>query len=429
MELFTSPDKNRLVVEIPVRHGKSIYCSHILPCWHMMTFPNRNVTVVSYGGMFASEWSSRNRDLVRDWGPRLAGLQLHPEFASRAHFRLAPPFRGEHRGLGIGGSLAGTGAHLIVADDLIKEFSEVATEEARDRIYMRFHGELLNRLEPGGKILVIMSRRHPDDLSGRLLDSNTELAPEDHWHRITFPALSESGEALWPERYPADKLMAIRRDLEIAGTPWVWHGLYQQDAQHALELTDWPPHFWDNIMVDRVPDFQPRFRLMSLDPSCGKDRRPGDFAGLLAGDVDPEGTLWIHDPRLLRVPLPTLQAEALAMARAHRVDAFAVETNGFQEMIAHDMHRDDPVCPIWAYNSVEVKDVRIRLFLTGLLSAGRVKIVNTPHGRMLKQQLRDFPLAKYDDGPDALSLMAHLWRDLRCGINQQAAGSVPVISR
>lgn len=427
MKLLATPLVNRLIVQIPVRHGKSVYCSHILPCWHFLCRPNRNVWVVTYGANFAEEFGSRNLDLVREFGPVTTGVRLHRDFAKRAHFRAAPPFVGEFRGLGIQGGLSGKGAHLIICDDPIKEWQEVVTEEARNRIWLRFHGEVLNRLEPGGKIMVIMSRRHPEDLSGRLLDSNSELDPEDRWHEVTFPALSESGEALWPERYSAKALRSIQHTLEVSGTPWVWSGLYQQDASGAIELTDWPPEFFKDVLVDRIPDFSPRLRLMSLDPSVGKDRRPGDFAGLLAGKVDRYNVLWINDPRLLRIPLDTLEDLAVAMIREHWPHQFAIETNGFQEAVALNIARKHPTAPILAYCSTEKKEVRIRMLLTALLSSHRLRILSTVQGRMLLQQLRDFPLASHDDGPDALALMCQCWRDVEFGPSR-ATGNEPVIA-
>ncbi len=420
---------NRLVVEIPVRHGKSVYCSHILPCWLMLTRPNQNVWDLTYGSNFAEEFGSRNLDLMEEYGTELTGLRLHPKFARRAHFRMAPPFTGEFRGLGIYGGLAGKGAHVIIADDLIKEFSEVVTEEARDRIWQRFHGEVLNRLEPGGKILVIMSRRHPDDLSGRLKAQNAQLAPDKQWHCITFAALDDDNNALWPERYPAEELLQIKRDHEVAGTSFVWYGLYQQDAAACSELTEWPAYYWkEPFYYTDKPDFTPVFKLMTLDPSLGKDKKPGDFQSLLYSEVDPEGTLWVDDPILVRVPLTQVEDLSCAMLDAHTPDAFAIETNNFQELVAHNISVKRPTAPVWAYNQMRTeakhcgagkgKEVDIRMLLTPILSRHDVRIRDTPQGRILGQQLRDFPMAKYDDGPDSLALTIRLWNDLMLGRGQ-----------
>ena len=442
MKLMTDPMMNRAVVQVPVRHGKSVYFSHLLPCWHMMVRPNQNVWVVTYGSDFAAEFGSRNLDVMKEWAPKLTGIRLHPDFARRDHFRMAPPFMGEFRGLGIQGGLAGKGFHLCICDDLIKEFSEVVTEEARDRIYRRFYGEVLNRAEPGAKILVIMSRRHPDDLSGRLLASNAQLPLRDQWHEITFPALSDDGVALWPERYPVEELLSIKRTLELAGESHVWYGLYQQDAAAAAELCEWPATYWkEPFYYSGEPPIKPVLRLMTLDPSKGRDSQVGDFAALLYGIVDGDGTLWIDDPKLLRIPIPELEDTAVAMIAQHKPDAFAIEANGFQESVALSIAAKAPAhTPIYPYVNTRAealasirkgtkpgdsvagkgKEVEIRMTLSPLLSRHDLRIRDTPQGRMLGQQLRDFPQAKYDDGPDALTLMVRLWRDILHGRGQVA---------
>jgi len=445
MRLLHDTKFNRLIVQMPVRHGKSIYSSHILPSWYGMKRPDHNVTVVSYGSSLAGEFSAANRDMIGEWGPKLTGVGLHPQFQSAGHFRLAPPFMGHHRGMGIGGGLAGTGAHLIIADDLVKEFSEIATEEAREMMYRRFHGELLNRLEPGGKIMVIMSRRHPDDLSGRLLATNSQLSADDQWHSICFKALSDDGDALWPERYPTDRLEAIRRDYELAGEPWIWHGLYQQDPATAAELCEWPAYYWhEPFYYTEKPDFEPVLKLMTLDPSKGKNDRAGDWAAMPYAELDKEGTLWVDDPVMVREDPVSLENRALAMLKQHQPDAFGIEINGFQELMAQNIHRKAQAAgiqsPIYPYVNTraeavaalrigkkpgqsvsgKAKEVDIRMTLTPRLSTHQLRIRDTPAGRRYGQQLRDFPLAKYDDGPDALTTMERmLWQTL--GSSRQTA--------
>ncbi len=426
LDTLYDPIKNRLIVEIPVRHGKSYYTSFVLPSWRQMVRPNWNTWVMSYGSEFATEWSWRIRKLIDEFG-HITGTGIDPTFKSRDHFRMAPPHTGDLRGLGITGGIAGKGAHLIIVDDPVKEMSEVATEEARDKLYTRFHAEVLNRLEPGGKMIIVMSRRHPDDLSGRLLDSNEELAAEEQWHRIKFPALSEDETvALWPERYPVKRLLGIRNDYRVASKGYLWDCLFQQDPATAAELCEWPASYWKNLYYTERPPFTPRFRLLSLDPAKGKDRRKGDYSALLLGLVDSQGTLWIDQPILVRVPVSQLEALSVAVVLEHRPDAFSVECNMFQEVVADNITKLVPTAPIYKYDSREHKEVRIRMLLDPLVSRGNLRIRDTPQGRILGQQLRDFPEAGHDDGPDSLALMVRLWRDLLGGGHRQSGGDQPL---
>ncbi len=442
LDTLYDPNKNRLIVEIPVRHGKSFFCSYVFPSWFMMRHPNKSIWVVSYGADFATEWSSKVRNLVGEWGPKCTGVELDPTFKPRDHFRLKAPHIGDLRGLGLFSGMAGKGAHVIVCDDLIKEFGDIATEEGREKIHRQFHGEVLNRLEPGGKVIMVMSRRHPDDLSGRLLASNEDLDPVDQWRRIKFQALSDDDStALWPERYPVDRLKSIRRVLEVAGTPWIWHSLYQQDPATAAELCEWPASYWKEIFYTERPDFRPVLRLMSLDPSLGKHRRKGDFSALLYGEVDNQGALWVDDTILKRIPVTPLEDLAVGQLETHKPDAFAIEVNNFQEVVANNFFlKAGPGVPIYPYQNMrgeakaagysqQMKEVEIRILLTPYLAQGLIKIKDTPQGRILGQQLRDFPEASHDDGPDALALMVRLWRDLLGGAGQATGGDQRVLTR
>jgi len=414
LDLIYDPKVNRLVIEIPVRHGKSFFWSWVFPAWHTLVFPNRNTIVSSYSDDFAAEWSAKVRDVVAHWGPKLTGVKIDPGTRGKAFFKMGGPHYGEFRGLGIGGALAGKGAHLILADDLVKEFSEVQTEEARKKLYDRFHGELLSRLEPGGKVVIIMSRRHPDDLSGMLLKSNPELDPDQRWRRIKFPAINERGRALWPARYPVKKLRQIRRDHEIAGTLWQWECLFQQNPEAATEATEWPGSYWEHIFYQKLPTFTPRLRFLALDGSMGTDRKPGAYSALLYGIVDASGTLWIQEPWMIRLPRERVEDRVVEMLRAYNVDGLGVQCNKGQIPIAAAIAaRRAAPWPVVMYDHSEPRELRVRMGLSHLLANGKIRIRRTPHGEILAQQLRDFPLATHQDGPAALALMVQLWADIQ----------------
>jgi len=143
---------------------------------------------------------------------------------------------------------------------------------------------------------------------------------------------------------------------------------------------------------------------------------------------------------MLRIPTVELEDLAVAMLAQHRPDAFAIEINGFQELIAQNIHRKAPgMAPIYPFDNTRAeavaalrvgkspghsvagraKEVEIRMTLTPLLSQHNLRIRDTPQGRILGQELRDFPLAGHDDGPDALTTMVRLWRGLLGGAGRQ----------
>lgn len=165
LRLTDDPDCNRLVVEMPLRHGKSYYCSHLFPACYLLTRPSRQVIIATYAKDFSGEWSRKVQGTIRDYGARLTGVTL-----GRVHRQDHTTFANLMKGGAEGGCLrtaspgsgiAGKGADLIVIDDLVKDMAEAANPARRARLTTWVNSELLARLEPEGKVLAVMSRRHP----------------------------------------------------------------------------------------------------------------------------------------------------------------------------------------------------------------------------------------------------------------------------
>lgn len=426
-----------MIIEEPVGHGKSTYCTLLLGSWHMMVRPDSTTLILSYGSEFATNWSSKVRNLVDRWGPKLFGVHLDPTFKSASHFRLAPPHVGELYGLGYWGGIAGKRADLIVIDDPQKDAEAFTTEESRDKLFKHFMSEILTRLKPNATIIIIQSRRHPEDLSGKLIDMNPELDPKDRWQRHTFPALDEHNQALWPEEWSVERLLRKRHENEVAGTEFVWWAQYQQDpVAAAAEDLDWPASYTDNIYFTDLPVFKPVFKLASLDPSVGKNKKRGDYAALLCdARVDTEGTLWINDPSMLKIPIGELVDLTIGKLKQQRPDGCAIECNNFQDYIADSLLEKYPQAPVWRYINTRgiaraagfsqgLKEVEIRVVLTKPLREGRIKIRDCPAGRLIGRQLRDFPHGTHDDGPDALVLLIRLWENLLHGEGRRRRATI-----
>lgn len=418
LRLLTDPTCNRLIVEMPVRHGKSHYCSWILPAWFLLLWPDRQVILSTYQSTFAAEWSHRVQGTVRDYGPQLTGAGLGEirrrdrwtTNAAGGGFRTSSP----------GSGVAGKGADLIIADDLVKDQKEVGNPARRHSLDTWCNAELLARLEPQGKVLVVMSRRHPDDQSGRFLAQNTDLPPAQRWHVIRMPAISEEGSALWPDRYSLEQLLAIKRRYELAGMSYLWSCLFQQDPTGDTSLVEWPAAWFDGLLYDELPPGLPiRWRLLTLDPSKGKDAKRGDYSSWSDLTVDGQGTRWVT-PTLLVAPTSQIEEHTVELLRAIPYDALLVECNGFQEAVADNIvaraQASGVRCPLLKHYSSENKTVRIRLDLTPQLAQGRIRINGrSPQAALALGQLREFPTASHDDFPDSLSMGERLIRWLESG--------------
>lgn len=191
----------------------------------------------SYAAEFAASWGRKTRDVIAEHGPYVFGVRVREDVAARDEWEIEA-FRGGEwhkteggmKTAGVGGPITGRGANVIIVDDPIKNAEEAFSTTYREKTWDWFNSTLMSRLEPGGRVVIILTRWHEDDLVGRLKKQMEEGG--EQWDIINLPALAEpddllgreEGEALWPTRYDAETLNQIR---EKRGEYW-FSALYQQ---------------------------------------------------------------------------------------------------------------------------------------------------------------------------------------------------------
>jgi len=221
----------RFIVTMPPRHGKSTLCSAWLPFWFLNLFPQKDVMLVSYGAEFAQKWGLRVRRLAAMHRESTL-MRLSPESRRASEWETVDG--GGMKCLGISGDATGRGADLLIIDDPVKNSEEARSEVMRSKTWEFWQETLRTRVEPGGTIVVVQTRWHEDDLAGRLIATDDQPGHE-RWQRIDFPAIAEcedvlgrsEGEALWPERFPIDRLVSLRDDRDGVGYH-AFAALYQQ---------------------------------------------------------------------------------------------------------------------------------------------------------------------------------------------------------
>lgn len=231
----------RLMLTMPPRHGKSTIVSRYFPAYALGRYPDMNIIATSYGADLASRM---NRDVQRIMGnngyaqlfpaTRLGGKGSHSAGLG-SYLRNSDMFEivghsGSYRSAGVGGGITGMGAECAIIDDPFKSRAEADSATVRQNVWEWFTSTLYTRLSPGGGIIIINTRWHMNDLSGRLLEAD-RMSEGDHWRVVNFPAIAETdeeyrkaGEALHPERYPLEQLLAIKKAIGTRD----WEALYQQ---------------------------------------------------------------------------------------------------------------------------------------------------------------------------------------------------------
>jgi predicted phage terminase large subunit-like protein len=244
----------RLIVNMPPRHGKSEFISHWFPIWCLARNSARKIILISYEHDFAASWGRRVRDWVRDVGNDFS-LSLDP-YTTAAH-RWNLTSGGGMMAAGAGGPITGKGADIIIVDDPIKNEEEASSEIQREALWSWFQTVVMTRLEPGGFIVVLGTRWHQDDLLGRLeafSKPNTENERQGlEYEILKLPAIAgnndeigrKPGEALWPARFPIEKLQDIRKGM----SPYHFSALYQQtptpEEGNAVKRTWW--RYWEDL--------------------------------------------------------------------------------------------------------------------------------------------------------------------------------------
>src|SRR5262245_22121675 len=239
-----------LVIEAPPRHGKSELVSRYLPAWYLGLYPSRRVLLAGYGAAFARSWGRKARGLLQEHGRAAFGVEVSREERAASEWGLC-----SHEGgmltAGVGGPLTGRGANLLIVDDPIKNAEQAVSQTIRDNHWDWWQSTASTRIEPGGCAIVIATRWHHDDLSGRLLRA-AEAGEGMPVRRLRLPAIAEEddplgrapGEALWPERWPIERLERTREEKEAV---W-WEAMYQQRPGLGADNV-WPdsyfgPHLW-----------------------------------------------------------------------------------------------------------------------------------------------------------------------------------------
>lgn len=423
LDAFIAGTLRRLIINMPPRHGKSELVSRRLPAYILGRNPDASVIACSYSADLASRM---NRDVQRimdeaSYQRLFPETRLHAKnirtVAHGSWLRNSDVFevvgrRGVYRSAGRGQGITGMGGDYLIIDDILKDREEADSPTVRESCWEWYTSTFRTRLAPGGSILITMTRWHEDDLVGRLIAQAREEPKADQWHIVCLPALCEEpgpddpraiGEVLWPERYPLAELEKIRVQSE-----YDWQALYQQRPRPEGGV-EWPDtHFPASMWFEEWPRLY--VKAMALDPSKGKSDKVGDYSAYVWGGLDTDQTLWI-DADLARRHTGRMVEDGLRIFREFAPQAFAVEINSYQELLGGEFLRAAGALrlplPVYGITNTTPKPVRIRT-LGPWLGQKRLRVRNTPGGRLLVKQLRDFPVGDHDDGPDAAEMLTRM---------------------
>ena len=387
---------DRLMLLLPPGSAKSTYASLLFPPWFLAHHPGANVIATSHTSSLARRFGRGVRELITEHAPRL-GYGLRP--GNQAAHRFATTDGATYFATGVRGPITGHRADLVLIDDPVKSQQEADSASARDQLWDWFRSDLSTRLKPGGRMVLIMTRWHPDDLGGRLLEGT------DHWRVVRLPALAEVGDplnrpegrALWPEW---EDEAALERKRAVVGER-AFASLFQQSPRRR---------------GGRL--FQAARIYVHDDPSLlvgTRAVRAWDLAGSTSGNPDwtvgvrlcrtPEQTFVVQDViRLQGGPQEVERAILDAAANDGRHVTVGLPQDPGQAGKAQVAYYTRQLAGFVVQWSPETGSKETRATpAASQANAGNLAILRAPWNRAFLEELADFPGGAKDDQVDALS--------------------------
>ena len=383
----------RIIVNLPPRHGKSQLISKWTPIWFLNLFPDRNVILTTYEAGFAADWGYMVRNEIRD-NP-ICRVKIQNDSHAKDNWHTTDG--GGMKTAGIGGPITGKGGHLVLVDDPVKNWDEARSPAQRQRVVDWFNSTLYTRLEPGGTLVILMTRWHEEDLSGYLLKTQPGA-----WTHINFPAVAEGidmlgrneGQALCPERFDEAALAAIKQSVGSI----VWNGLYQQRPT-ALE-GGIIQRAW--IQFYTTPPASFREVIQSWDLSFKKTTDGSFVVGQVWGRSHSQFYL-LHQVRARMSYVETKQAIRMVSARFQEARRKIVEDKANGPAILSELQSEIPgLIPFQSSDSKEARLVAASPFF----EAGNVFLPDPSIALWIGEyveELVNFPNAANDDQVDATS--------------------------
>ena len=404
-EEIASGKLKRLIINCPPRHTKSEFASFLLPAWFLGKFPNKKVIQTSHTAELAVGFGRKVRNLVDSE----AYAKIFPNVAlrqdSKAAGRWSTNMAGEYFAIGVGGAVTGKGADLLIIDDPHSEQEATLAEmspEIYDKTYEWFTSGPRQRLQPGGRIIVVMTRWSKRDLVGQVLKASAQREG-DEWEVIEFPAILPSGNPLWPEFWPIEELEALRNELPNSK----WQSQYQQSPTSesaAIIKRDW----WQIWEEDDPPNCE--YTLMAWDTAFEANNRADYSACTLWGIFDMPDENGVSQTNIIllnafrdRMEFPELKRRAIENWKEWQPDSVIIEKKASGAPLIYELRSMG--IPVQEFTPVRGNDKITRLnAISDIFASKRVWAPPKRWAEEVVDEVASFPSGEHDDYVDTVSL-------------------------
>jgi len=387
--------KGRLIINMPPRHTKSEFASYLFPAWMIGKFPKLKIMQVSHNAELSARFGSKVRNLIdsQDYKQIFGDVKLRED--SKAKGRWETNHGGEYFAAGVGGSITGRGADLLIIDDPHTE-QDSLSDSAMERAYDWYTSGPRQRLQPGGSIVVVMTRWAEDDLTGRLIKAQKE-PKADTWKQISFPAILPNNKPVWPEYWELEELEKVKASLPIRN----WSAQYMQEPSSEegaiIKREWWKP--WEK----EIPHLQ--YVLQSYDTAFSK-KETADYSAITTWGVfyPEEGgapNLILLDAMKGKYDFPELKAVALDQYKYWEPEQIIVEAKASGQPLIHELRRMG--LPVTDFVPSRGKDKHVRVnSVAPLFEAGSIWYpTDEKFAEEVIEECAAFPNGSHDDFVDS----------------------------
>jgi len=391
---------NRLIVNMPPRHTKSEFASYLLPAWMVGRNPKLKIIQVTHTGELAIRFGRKAKHLIdSDEYRKIFETTLQED--SKAAGRWETAQGGEYFAAGVGGAITGRGADLLIIDDPHSE-QDALSSTALESAYDWYTSGPRQRLQPGGKIVCVMTRWSTKDLTGMLLAHQKE-AKSDQWDVVEFPAIMDHGpgkqKPVWPEYWKLDELEKVKATLPVGK----WNAQWMQkptSEEGALIKREW----WRRWKQDWIPKLY--HVIQSYDTAFLK-KETADYSaittwGVFYPDNDSKPNLMLLDAIKERLEFPDLRRRALEQYKYWKPETVIVEAKASGLPLTYELRQMN--IPVVNFTPSRGNDKHMRVnSVAPLFESGMIWAPEQNFADEVIEECAAFPHGDHDDLVDSMT--------------------------
>ena len=400
LERVARGELKRLIINMPPRHSKSEFASYLMPAWFLGRNPKLKIIQATHNTELAVRFGRKVRDLIAD--PQYK--DIFPSTSLKEDNKSAGKWQtdvgGEYFAAGVGAAVTGRGADLFVIDDPHSE-QDAMSEGAFDQAYEWYTSGPRQRLQPGGSIIIVMTRWGKKDLTGRLIAAQGGDIMADKWEVVEFPAILPSDKPLWPEFWNKDALLSIKGSLPVGK----WNAQWQQTpttSESAIVKREW----WQMWEKEDIPPC--KYILQAYDTAFSK-KESADYSAITTwGVFQPEeggpDHIILLDAQRDRWNFPELKNKAYEEYEYWEPDMVIIEAKATGTPLIDELRLRG--IPALGFSPGKGKDKITRMHMVApLFEAG---VVWAPEDKKFANEVIEevvsFPNGDYDDFCDSMTL-------------------------